>query len=538
MRLAVAFLVLAVTLVATLVATGRASASAMGRTLRIGLVQQPNSLDPLHATQFYENYIAEATFSGLAVIDDRGAVVPDLAEAIPTRRNGGISADGKTLAYRLRPNLHWSDGAPLRSADVRYTLERMRDPATNFAQLSVYAPIARIETPDPRTVVVRLKAPWADATAELFVGGESGSIVPQHVLARVRDLNASSFESKPIGSGPYVVERWNRGSSIVLRANPTYFLGKPAIDRIDIDFVPDQTVLGLQIRTHEIDFSPQLDATDAAQLEHAPGFSFADPATYSDEELIFNLRRAPFDDVRVRRALALALDRAEIVRTVYHGFAEVGDDQLPAQSPYHVRDPTLRPSGDLPRARALLDEAGWRVASDGKRARAGAPLAFALTIPSGFVAVAAVAVQLQATWRSLGIDVTLRPIASNQLFAPVTGTLSRGDFDVDLETDGYANVPDHSGWITTADAPPHGLNYARFSDPDVDRWMRSARESTDVAKRRAFYTKIAVRLRERAPVVPFVWVHRPTVWNAALAGVRPETVNSDFWNVYAWHWRA
>ena len=234
------------------------------RTLHVGLVQQPNSLDPLHATQFYENYIAEATFSALVVIDDKGDTVPDLAEAVPTRANGWIGADGKTLTYHLRPNLRWQDGVPLTSADVRYTLARMRDPATNFPSLSQYANVDRIETPDPRTVVITLRTPWADATALLFVDGETGSIVPEHILAHVADLTKSSFESAPIGSGPYAVDRWDRGSKIVLRANATYFRGKPAIDRIEIEFVPDQTVLGIRLRTHEIDFTPLLLESEAS----------------------------------------------------------------------------------------------------------------------------------------------------------------------------------------------------------------------------------------------------------------------------------
>jgi peptide/nickel transport system substrate-binding protein len=142
--------------------------SAEPRPLRIGLVQQPNSLDPLHAVQFYENYLAEGIFSSLTVIDDRGEVAPDLAESVPTRRNGGISPDGKTITYRLRAGVRWQDGVALTSRDVAFTLREMRDPKTNFPEVSVYSIIERLDTPDERTVVLHLRAPWADATANLF----------------------------------------------------------------------------------------------------------------------------------------------------------------------------------------------------------------------------------------------------------------------------------------------------------------------------------------------------------------------------------
>ncbi len=146
--------------------------------------------------------------------------------------------------------------------------------------------------------------------------------------------------------------------------------------------------------------------------------------------------------------------------------------------------------GDVRRAAALLDAAGWRSGPDGTRRKAGAALALAMTIPSGFVAIEATAVQVQATWKSLGIDVTLRPMLSNQLLAPVTGTLSRGDFEVDLEGDGYANVP-------------------RSYELDHDGGRAAARPQLRTDRARD----------QSAPVVPLVWLRRPTVWDASLAGM-------------------
>jgi peptide/nickel transport system substrate-binding protein len=524
------------TLACTAVVGAQSAASAPTRTLHVGLVQQPNSLDPLHAVQFFENYLAEATFSALTVIDDRGNVAPDLAEAVPTRTNGGISADGRTITYRLRPNARWSDGVPLTSADVRFTFDLMRAPTTNFPESSLYAIVARIDTPDPRTVVLHLRAPWADATSQLFVGGQSGSIVPEHVLAHVRDLGTSPFESAPVGSGPYVVERWDRGNRIVLRANTAYFRGPPSIERIEVDFVPDQTVLAVRLRTHELDFSPQLTPLGAMQLATTPGFAHAAVPTFTDAELVFNVRRPPFDDARLRRALALAVDRAELVRTVYHGYAEVADDLVPSRSPFHHGDPALRANGDLARAAALLDAAGWRVGANGTRTKNGVPLTFALTVPAGYAAIEASAVQLQATWKSLGVDATLRPILSNQLYATGSGTMPRGDFTASLTGDGYATSPDRADTLTTAGLPP-GRNDSRFTDPDVDRWTLEARRTLDDAARGALYAKISKRVLERAALVPLVWTKQAYAWNDALLGLRPEPVNSDFWNVYEWRWK-
>jgi peptide/nickel transport system substrate-binding protein len=503
------------------------------RPLRLGLVQQPNSLDPLRAVQFYENYLAEGIFSALTVIDDHGNVAPDLAETVPTRGNGGISADGKRLTYHLRAGVRWQDGAPLTSHDVAFTFARMRDPKVAFPEASVYSIVERIETPDARTVVVRLRAPWADATSELFVGGQDGSIVPAHVLEGATDDVAARFNAQPVGSGPYAVERWERGNEIVLRANPSYFRGKPPIDRIDVEFVPDQNTLALRVRTGELDFSPQIPQAAAALLHDSATLRVRSASTYADLELVFQTRRAPLDDARVRRALLLAVDRARLCGAVYHGFAQPADDLVPPQSPYYTRDPHFEPHGDPAAARRLLDAAGWTVGTGGTRAKDGTPLAFALTVPSGYAASIASAIAIQATWKSLGADVNLRPMLSNVLLAPA-GTLASGDFNVYIGPTGYATSPDRADTLTTSGLPPSGRNYSRYTDGDVDRWTAQARVASDERVRRALYAKISARVRADGPRVPLLWQRQLYVSNAALLGLRPETVNSDLWNVYEW----
>jgi peptide/nickel transport system substrate-binding protein len=500
------------------------------------LVQQPNSLDPQRAVQFYENYLAEGIFSALTVVDDRGNLAPDLAESVPTRRNGGISPDGKTLTYRLRPGVRWQDGAPLTSHDVAFTFARLHDPKVAFPEASLYSIVERVDTPDPRTVLVRLRSPWADATSELFVGGQDGSIVPAHILEGASEATSARFGAAPVGSGPYAVERWDRGNEIVLRANPAYFRGKPGIDRVDVDFVPDQNTLALRVRTGELDFSPQIPQAAAAALHDGGGLRVRTISTYADLELVFQTRRPPVDDARVRRALLLAVDRARLAETVYHGFAVPADDLVPPQSPYHVTDPQFRPGGDLAAARRLLDAAGWKPGSGGLRSKNGTPLSFALAVPSGYAASLASAVQIQAMWKAAGAEVALRPLLSNVLLAPA-GTLATGDFDVYIGPTGYATSPDRSDMDTTSGLPPSGRNYSRYTNPDVDRWTAQARIAFDEPTRHALYAKISKRVREDGPRVPLLWQKQIYVYNAAFDGLRPETVNSDFWNAYEWRLR-
>jgi peptide/nickel transport system substrate-binding protein len=509
-------------------------ASAEQRTLHIGLVQQPNSLDPLHAVQFYENYIAEAIFSALTVIDDKGEVAPDLATRVPTRANGDISADGKTIVYHLRPNVRWQDGVALTSHDVAFTFALMRDPKANFLEASVYSIVDRLDTPDDRTVVLHLRSAWADATSELFVGGQDGSIVPEHVLRGVSDLNSAKFESAPIGSGPYALERWDRGSGIVLRANAGYFRGTPHISRIAIDFVPDQNTLALRIKTGEMDFSPQLPQTAAAQLPASASIRRVAANTYNDIQLGFKNTAAPFDDARVRRALAIAIDRERLVKAVYRGFAVAADDLVPPQSPAYRADPSLALRGDPAAAGRLLDAAGWKRGTDGLRRKNGVPLSFALTVPTGYAVVVSSAVQLQSMWHAIGVDASLRTVPSNVMLAPSTGLLPTGTFDAFLVTNGYAVSPDRADTLTTSGFPPGGRNYVRYSNRTVDVLTARARATLDDRSRIAMYARVSTLVRADAPLVPLLWQKQIYAFSSKLIGLRPETVNSDFWNVYDW----
>ena len=513
------------------------AAEAGGPTVRVGTYRQPNTLDPMIGGQYVENYLFEAIFSGLTVLDDRGHLQPDLAAAVPTRANGGISRDGRALTYRLRPNLRWSDGVPLTARDVAFTFERLRAPKTNFPSLSFYDVVERVEAPDARTVVVRLREPSADAPYEIFVNGQNGSIVPEHVLRNVAPENESTspFEAAPIGSGPYVVERWDRGSGLSLRANAQYFGGPPHVPRLDVAFVPDVNTLAIRARTSEIDLA-QLPVALALQLRDVAALRVEDVPSTTLVYLSANLRVAPFDDARVRRAFGLAVDRARLIRDVYHGYADVADDLQPPHGPFHSplvgADTRTAPA----RAAALLDAAGWRATRNGMRARNGMALAFALTLRSGSSEDTAVAVLLQSMWRALGADVSLRPIALNVLLQP-GGTLARGEYALELGSYAFPETPDRTDLLASTAFAPYGRNYPRYANREVDRALLAARTTTDVAKRRVSYATIARDVRADAPYLPLLWPRYLYAVSRKLDGVKPETANSDFWNVATWRTR-
>jgi peptide/nickel transport system substrate-binding protein len=228
----------------------------------------------------------------------------------------------------------------------------------------------------------------------------------------------------------------------------------------------------------------------------------------------------------------MAVDRRRLASSVYHGFALADDDMVPPRSPYHTNDASFRPSGDVPQAARLLDAAGWKLGSDGVRQRDGKPLAITLTTQAGYAAIVGAAVQVQAMWHALGIEVELRPLLSNMLYS-AGGPMQSGNFAVAIVPDGYATSPDRADTLTTSGFPP-GRNYSRYSNRDMDAWTAQARVTDDFAKRRALYSKISFLLRRDAPLRALLWQKLVYVYNGKLHGLKPETVNSDMWNAYDW----
>lgn len=497
--------------------------------VRISINTDVNSFDPIVAQLYAENYVQEAIFSGLVKYDGSENLVPDLATEVPTLENGGISRDGRSITYHLRPNAVWQDGMPVTSADVQFTYQMIMDPKNNSPVESTYARIARIDAPDPHTVILRLHEPFAPVLSQVFCVGGFGQIVPKHVLEHTTDLDRDPFNRHPIGSGAYMLERWDRGSTIVLKANPRFFGGAPHVREIDVQILPNEDTQLVTMQSHGLDVATQTRPSQVEAYKKIDGVHVVTAPTYLEDFVTFNVTRAPFDDVRVRRALAMAIDRDRVASTAFNGTA------IPATSmePPHnwAFDPDNEsPSFDPVGARRLLDEAGWVVGSGGVREKDGKRLSFEFLHTTSTTG-AAISEELQSAWHDIGADVQLRAVPRNVLIGQIEPA---GTFDALLSGYGYDVDPDRSQLIETRFIEPHGFNSARYSNTDVDKWTEAANATYDRATRKQYYALIQRRLNEDLPYIPIDWEEFVYAVNDDLRGFQPETVNSDFWNVQSW----
>ncbi|HEV2037019.1 MAG TPA: ABC transporter substrate-binding protein, partial [Candidatus Eremiobacteraceae bacterium] len=500
--------------------------------VRLAILAEPNTLNPVLSGLIQEGYMEGAIFNGLVKLDSRGNILPDLATDVPSLANGGISKDGKTITYHLRHGVTWQDGAPLTSDDVAFTYSAYVNPKVNSFWGGTYRHITSISTPDAYTAVLHLKKPFAPAITQFFERGTGGFVVPKHILEKSADINTDPFGKHPVGTGAFRLERWDHGSLIVLKPNPHYFGGAPKLREIDVHIVANPNTQMAMIGSHELDVAVQLTPAQYPQVKAVAGIHAILVPTLLERFITFNLKREPFTDLRVRRALALALDRDRIVATAYLGTATRAQTLVPPTN--WAYDPTGAPPYDPALAKSLLDQAGWIAGPEGMRAKNGRPLTFALLNQTEQNTLSTMVQEIQRAWRDVGVAVDIKAVPRNVIYGNPDGVANSGKFDSLLDDWGADPDPDRSLLTETKNFSPHGWNDAFYSNPEVDRWSEEAVATFDLATRKRFYSLIQRQMNRDLPFIPLAWDGRIYAVNTDLRGFSPEPVFTDFWNVETW----
>ncbi|MDQ2866587.1 MAG: ABC transporter substrate-binding protein [Candidatus Eremiobacteraeota bacterium] len=485
--------------------------------------QDFTSLNPAYVSGVGGQELAALLYSYLVKIDDRGRLVPDAAREVPTQRNGGISRDGLTLTYRLRSGIHFSDGRPLTAADVVYTIGRVADTATDIPSRIGFDDVTNVRALDPLTVRVRLARPFAPIILYLCGPGNAVAIVPR-----------DGFGSAPIGSGPYVVERWDRDDRLELRANARYFGGRPNIDRILIRFMGSSTTAMQTLVSREADAYVNADDSQYEALRALRNVRVDDVPIDGTGALIFNTQDATFRDVRVRRAFAMALNPASIVEKTLGG---AGRAAAPGRGLFlWAYDPSAyaMPSYDPRAAATLLSGAGYAAVPDGTRAKDGRPLTADLIVRSDKPSNAEMATQIQAAARLVGFTVSIRRLAVSTLVAP-NGPLYGGSYQVALFPFIAGFDPDVTDQFACNRVPPNGFNKPRYCNRRLDSLLARAASTYDRRTRTRLYRNIETILARELPLDALYQAMSINAFPKSLTG-QTTAVNSPFWNVRAWKW--
>ncbi|HEV2261198.1 MAG TPA: peptide ABC transporter substrate-binding protein [Candidatus Rubrimentiphilum sp.] len=477
---------IAIALAVTLCAcAGSGSKQHAAHVLRIADLSDPSSLNPLLAhdqdTIGYDLLICQ-TLIGL---DERNRLVPVLVTRIPSRANGDVSADGRRIVYHLRRGIRFADGVPLSSADVAFTYRAIMDSRNPVLSQDAYRRIASLETPDAHTVIIRLKRRWNAAVSDLFAQSDFAfGILPAHAFSSTQ-LQRARWEDRAFGTGPFRVGQWRRGDEIVLERNP-YFQPTPKLDSVILRMIPDMNSALLALKTHEVDVARVL-PEHLADIEGDRSVRLLGTPENATEWLSLQLSRGPTRELRIRRAIAHAVDLVQL-RKAFEDAFPIAASFLPPGLAAH--DPSIQPyPHDVRRARTF---AGPK------------PIAAVLVTTSGNPLLARLATIVQQQLAAAGIQVTIKTFPVSVFNAP-SGPVRNARFTISI--DGWLGGadPEQSIVFSCAQATVNGSNISRYCDPRFERLFADQQTTADPIRRKRDFIAMQALIHQALPVVPIYY---------------------------------
>lgn len=457
-----------------------------GEPVRGGVLTVSRALRPTTFTPWVGNSNAELMIQ-MQVFSPLLEATPDFTKLRPGLADSWeISADGLRYDFHVRPGVKFSDGTPLTSEDIKYSLDTLRDPIRSPNRAPLLVAIESISTPDPEHVVVHLKEPQT-AFLEYLI------LMPIVSKAAVEEMGDEAFGFKPVGTGPFMVRSYSPGSNTLeLDRNPHFWReGRPYLDGVTFKFIEDDNARMLAVESGQIDVADSVPFSQLDRIENAPGVDLVRFDAFAADQILVNNDAPPLNKVAVRQALVYATPLEQLAAVAFHGVAPVA---ATGNFPTKYLDRSIEPYPfDVEKARELLKQAGE---SD---------LSLTLTIVSGDAVGKQVATIIQSAWKEAGIDLAIRQkdhetvindwIEGNYELVNTLPFDQTSDVAVDDELDQF--------WVT----PPEENAYpwTGWDNPEARRLVREAARSSDEALRRRNFSEYQQILHEEQPVIGLVY---------------------------------
>ena len=448
-----------------------------GGALRAALTGEPDVLDPATSSIYTGAQVYEGIFSKLIDLDASGQFVSDLATK-------WTEVDPKTWKFDLVTNATFHNGETFTSADVKYTFERILDPKTASAYAGLYAQIESVDATDPAVAVFHLKSPFGPFLTNLATNGE---------IVNKKAIESGDPARTPVGTGPFEFVEWVQGDHISLKKNPTYFkAGLPHLDAITYKFLPVD-----QSRIDALS-AGELDWVDAVPLQQVPALKADSRFTYVTSPvagipdfLAFNTKKPPFDNPKVRQAVALAISRSDIRDVAYLGTGELGLEEVPTGSVWYDATGVFGAEQDIAKAKQLLTEAGY---PNGLSVEYLGLPQYPELLKTGQV--------VRDELKAIGIDMTIKPVDVSIWYDAYVA----GNYQVTSAYQERTIDPDNFYSLVIKSGGP--INTVQYSNPDVDALIDKAAASSDDAERKDIYRQIRTTVTADAPLV---FVHYETL---------------------------
>jgi len=465
------------------------------QSLRFGLAEDPDVLDPTLARTFVGRVVFAALCDKLFDIDEKLNIVPQLAESY------SWSADGKALTVKVRPGVTFHDGEKLDAAAVKYNIERHKNMAGSNRRGEL-ALVTGVDVVDPMTARLNLSAPFSPLLAQL--ADRAGMMVSPKAATAAGD----KFGANPVCSGPFKFVERVAQDRIVLERYPNYWnKGQVFLEKITYLPIVDSTVRLANLKSGQLDIIERMAPSDVPGLKSDSRFKISKITEIGYQGITMNVGKseqakttAIGKDPRVREAFELALDREGIVQVVMEGEAQVGNQWVAPDNPFYAKNVPV-PKRDVAKAKALLQQAGTPN-----------PVVNLMTPTTSDAQK--IAQVVQAMVKEAGFDVKIQSTE----FATSLNLADKGDYDAYVLA--WSGRADPDGNIYSFDACKQPLNYAGYCKPEVDDLLNKARTASDLAERKKYYDQVAaIALKDRPIVYLF---HRHWLWayNTKLSGLR------------------
>jgi peptide/nickel transport system substrate-binding protein len=504
-----------------------------GKTALIALIQEPGLMSPLFNDQSGSDLAYAFVLEPLFLVTPKGEYEPYLAAEVPTTQNGGVSADGLTVTYRLKDGITWSDGTPFTAEDIAFTVEALQDPQGTPPIGPEYELVESAEVIDKLTVEVTMTQP-NPGHLELFA-----QVLPKHKFGSTAVAKEDPSVRLPLGTGPFVFKEWLTGDRITLERNPRYWRDPnlPYLDGINVKITPDKQSAFSSFTKGEYDSVYFVTSADLPDLMEAEKNGAAVKVDVRRDELgpvewlWLNhsdhgdpTRPHPvLGDPKVREAIDHGINRQAITDEVLSGFSALTGSLI-----YSGWAAVERPATpyDPERAKRILDEAGWRPGPDGIRVKDGVRASLRFQTISGDETRATYQQLVQQDMKAIGIELQIQNVPSNVMFGGWGdgGLLATGNYDIMMSRDG--RYPDPAAWVAAftssripSDQNPNGTTNSHWRNPTYDQLVHEAESTLDQARRKQLYDQIGELFateRVALPLYSSVWGY---AWNPSLDGV-------------------
>jgi peptide/nickel transport system substrate-binding protein len=530
------------------------------KSITILIGEDPPSFNPMVADTGYDALVMELVLLGMTDVDPNGVVFPELAAELPTVENGGVAVDEEagsmSVTWKMRQDVQWQDGQPVTADDVLFTWNAIQDPNTG-SWIPGIDSIDSVEKVDQYTFKVNYSAIYPGYLTQF--GGEQLAIWPAHYCDATQGFVAWDCGRKPLSDGPFVLQDWVEGDHMTFLKNDKYYAaGKPEIEKVTVQVVPDDSVRKTMMQQGDADIDMWINVNTINDLKDSQVAKVSlSPSDRFVMRLFMNeaakgsidAETAPhpiLSDVRVRQAIRQAIDVDTINKEIFLGLGHPQWTEF-FRPPYNKCD-VPRPTYDPEAAKALLEEAGWTdTNNDGVRECHGCASAEeGYEMHMEFITYSEYGEPLKLTQQliaemlgKVGIKLDLTVVEGSVLWADAQsgGIEQSGNFDIDIWDDGYAGVdPTDYIWENysiEAATPGFGWNLARWKNDEFNSLIEDS-YTLDEASRQETFCKMAKILDEQAPEIMLFTVPNADAYSSRLEGVQSTVNDLVTWNIADW----